>query len=148
MFGKDKITFEDAVYEAIETAKTLGLEENYRSDNGNVVGFGIPCHPGIRSQRFMELKFTNILGSNIPTRLELGYNAEMRINGNEFEIAVGNSQTFGGMHSDTIEMKKWTEVLNTFKRNVITMQNEAQDLRKRTKQFSLNVEKMLAAPLA
>ena len=148
MFGKDKITFEDAVYEAIETAKQLGLEENYRSDNGNVIGFGIPCHPGIRSQRFMELKFTNILGSNIPTRLELGYNAEMRINGNEFEIAVGSSQAFGGMHSDTIEMKKWTEFLNTFKKNVIKMQNEAQDLRKRTKQFSLNVEKMLAAPLA
>lgn len=148
MFGKDKITFEDAVYEAIETAKQLGLEENYRSDNGNIIGFGIPCHPGIRSQRFMELKFTNILGSNIPTRLELGYNAEMRINGNEFEIAVGSSQSFGGMHSDTIDWKKWTEFLNTFKKNVIKMQNEAQDLRKRTKQFSLNVEKLLAAPLA
>lgn len=148
MFGKDKITFEDAVYEAIETAKTLGLEENYRSDNGKVIGFGIPCHPGIRCGRFMELMFTNILGSTIPTRLELGYNAEMRINGNEFEISIGSSQTFGGMHSDTIEMKKWTEFLNTFKRNVIKMQNEAQDLRKRTKQFSLNVEKMLAAPLA
>lgn len=148
MFGKDKITFEDAVYEAIETAKTLGLEENYRSDSGHIIGFGIPCHPGIRSQRFMELRFTNILGSNIPTRLELGYNATLKIDGNEFVIVVGSSETFGGMHSDTIEMKKWTEFLNTFKRNVIKMQNEAQDLRKRTKQFSLNVEKMLAAPLA
>lgn len=148
MFGKDKITFEDAVYEAIEAAKSLGLEENYRSDNGNIIGFGIPCHPGIHSQRFMELKFTNILGSNIPTRLELGYNASMRIDGNEFEIAVGSSEAFGGMHSDTIDMKKRTEILNRFKQNVAAMQNEAQDLRKRTKQFSLNVEKMLAAPLA
>ena len=142
MFNSD-ITFEDLTYEVIKLIKEYGLvgEPN---GNSSTMLYRLPTVTGISCDPLVWIDYKELLSARVPVRISLAQSAYMDFGEKGYNIERQSATEFRGLYSTTIDGSLWNKKRKEFISCIENVRQIAVEAQKRTKQFALQIDKMLA----